>query len=470
MLRLKRAALLVAALGFAVSCGGDDDAPVDSESAAGDKFPSTEGKGGTVIDLNGGSKRGKTRSCAKGGPGADLKCGGVEGDEKALGTTDCCETRVVPAGSYNRFNNSKYPARVDSFQLDTFLVTAGRFRAWVDDVNGDLRSAHPPAGAGAHPKIPNSGWRPEWNRFLPTSRSEVNRMFSREDDVDGNLACQFGTNIYEQGTLIWHTPQLEKEIKDSNTDEAVRAENTKEALDRKPLNCIPWHVLFAFCIWDGGRLPTDAEFGLAATGGSEQRKYPWGDIDPKGGAQIFKGRDDLPAEAPTLSAGKKYVNARLWDSELPNNFPDNYAYTWGTRAWSDPADQSVVNAAHVMPVGRRPAGKGKWGQMDLAGGMFEWMLDEGPIRPGTCENCANVNFPKPQERDPQARMDQPEFKNETPDGVDWFKGGARSIHGSAWDNAVFLANTQSEEEIEYYTSYPVLRTYRALGGRCARDN
>ena len=101
--------------------------------------------------------------------------------------------------------------------------------------------------------------------------------------------------------------------------------------------------------------------------------------------------------------------------------------------------------------------------------MFEWMLDEGPIRKGTCDNCANVNWPKPTDIDSKAFMEQPEFKNTTANGVNWWRGGARSIRGSAWDNAVFLANTQSDDEIKYYTSYPVLRTYRSLGGRCARD-
>ena len=48
------------------------------------------------------------------------------------------------------------------------------------------------------------------------------------------------------------------------------------------MNCIDWYTAYAFCIWDGGRLASEAEWNFAAAGGSEQRYYPWGDasLDP----------------------------------------------------------------------------------------------------------------------------------------------------------------------------------------------
>lgn len=466
MLSSLRAVSLSAAFVFcAASCGGDDT-DGSGGGGAGPNFPTEPGIGGTSISTSGKSSKSNSRSCDGKSPGADKHCGGVDGDESALGNQDCCETREVPGGSYNRFNDPSFPAKVSPFKLDTFLVTVGRFRQWVAATNGNLASSAPPPGAGANPKIPGSGWRPEWNRFLPGSTADVDRMLGPEYDLDGGLACQYGTLLDEQGALTWWTKDLDKDIKAQNSDNPqVLKENTKEALDRKPLNCVPWHVLFAFCIWDGGRLPTDAEFGYAAAGGNEQRKFAWGDLEGDDVAHIG-GREDL-SQAPIFDAGKKFVAARLWDTRIGNGqnvFEDNYGLTWGDNVFG-----KADNAAHVMPVGRRPAGNGKWGHADLNGNMFEWMLDEGPINPGSCNDCANVNWPKPTDIDPKAYMQQPEFTNTTEGGVNWWRGGARAIRGSAWDNAVFLANTQSKDEIKYYTSYPVLRTYRSLGGRCARD-
>lgn len=401
------------------------------------------------------------KSCT-GGPGADTKCGGQPNDDKAEGSQSCCATQDVPGGTFNRFGDPAFPATVSPFALDVFEVTAGRFRAWVDATNGNLRASAPPEGGGAHPKISGSGWRSEWNAYLPSSRAEVDRMLGPETGTGAFMACQVGTNVADYGALTWWTEDLDKRVKELNKGKAnILAENTKEALDKKPLNCVPWHVLFAFCAWDGGRLPTDAEFGFASSGGSEQRQFPWGNADAKDTAHIAD-RNDLSL-VPTFEYGAKYATARLYDKTLgPNLFEDNYSFTYGGKVMA-----KTDNAMHVAPVGRKPLGNGKWGQADLAGGMFEWMLDEGPIRPGTCNDCANVDWPKGEDKDPKARMDQPEFQNAG--GVDWWKGGARAVRGSAWDNANGFANRQSKAEIEYFTSYPLRRTYRALGGRCARD-
>ncbi|MFY0531763.1 formylglycine-generating enzyme family protein [Nannocystis pusilla] len=50
--------------------------------------------------------------------------------------------------------------------------------------------------------------------------------------------------------------------------------------DELPINCIDWHQADAYCRWAGKRLPTAQEWGWAAQGRDEDRRYPWGDAKP----------------------------------------------------------------------------------------------------------------------------------------------------------------------------------------------
>jgi formylglycine-generating enzyme required for sulfatase activity len=92
------------------------------------------------------------------------------------------------------------------------------------------------------------------------------------------------------------------------------------------MNCLTWVEAYAFCIWDGGFLPTEAEWNYAAAGGDEAREYPWGNAEP----------------AP--------------------EFAVYYCRSGGTPGC-------------FWPVGSKPLGDGRFGQADMAGSSWEWALD-----------------------------------------------------------------------------------------------
>jgi formylglycine-generating enzyme required for sulfatase activity len=119
------------------------------------------------------------------------------------------------------------------------------------------------------------------------------------------------------------------------------------------MNCVSWYEAFTFCAWDGGWLPTEAEWNYAAAGGAEQRYYPWS------------------SPATNIAINKYYA---VYDC---------------MGDYSDPED---CGFSDILSVGSRsPTGDGLWAQADLGGSMWEWNLDWYDIYTNPCNNCANLS-------------------------------------------------------------------------------
>ncbi|HEY3500618.1 MAG TPA: SUMF1/EgtB/PvdO family nonheme iron enzyme [Polyangiaceae bacterium] len=251
--------------------GGQGGAAAES----GDSGVSGASGGGVVVDQNGvdGSEL-DTPSCS-GGLGL---CAGA----------NPCLTISVPGGSFDMGRSetqgagdyfptgspSEIPAHlvtVSPYRLDRYEVTVGRFRRFVEAYDG----TPPGDNAGPHPNVPDSGWQAEWNDRLPPNRTALLEQL----DIDDVLRT-------------WTT--------------------SPGAFECRPINNVGWYVAFAFCVWDGGRLPSEVEWEFAAAGGDEERLFPWGSEEPDRtraayGCTAFGGptceMNDLPEVGSTRPAG-----------------------------------------------------------------------------------------------------------------------------------------------------------------------
>jgi formylglycine-generating enzyme required for sulfatase activity len=215
-------------------------------------------------------------------------------------------------------------ASVADVRLDKYEVTVGRFRRFVEAWAAGWR---PGEGSGKHVHLNDGrglvdaqggaelGWNSAWTKYVgapsASAAAPTRPGATTAADFGRALACAAGQSTW--------TPAV-----GSNDD--------------KPQNCVSWYDLHAFCLWDGGFLPSEAEWEFAAAGGAEARSYPWG------------------KEAPTAESG-----------------------------------HAVFGTAGASSVGRFAAGDGRFGQSDLAGNVWEWTLDAFGSLDASCTNCARLS-------------------------------------------------------------------------------
>ncbi len=85
--------------------------------------------------------------------------------------------------------------------------------------------------------------------------------------------------------------------------------------DDHPVNCVDWNDAVAYCGWRGARLPTEAEWEYAASGGAEGRRFSWGSEDPDKHRACFDhpGGTCKVASFPAGAFGLFDMSGNVWE-------------------------------------------------------------------------------------------------------------------------------------------------------------
>ncbi len=177
-----------------------------------------------------------------------------------------------------------------------------------------------------------------------------------------------------------------------------------------PVNCVSWDEATKYCGWASKRLPTEAEWELAARG-TDSRAFPWGNIAPT--AQHINACD-LRCQREGMSVlGESFTS--MWSDPLTGD--DGWGFT--------------------APVGTFPLGASPYGALEMSGNVEEWVQEPW--------------------WDPYSHPNGPPPPPPTPSNDHVVRGGAWDLNGPE----VFATTRR--------TSASATQRAAWLGFRCAKD-
>lgn len=198
-----------------------------------------------------------------------------------------CGMEAVPGGTFTMGEppNAQTSITVSPFAMDRYEVTVARFRRYV---------------AAGMPRV------------------------------------ALGVVVYAGGVqIVDEAPALPRERDATNECNWL---STPGAREEHPINCVSWSTAQAFCVWDGARLPTEAEWEFAARG-TDGRLYPWGTTPLS--SNICVSTQSCPETSLLHSSDRSPfgiyhmgVNVREWTADRYLDYSDRRC--WGNMTRTNP--------------------------------------------------------------------------------------------------------------------------------------
>jgi len=229
--------------------------------------------------------------------------------------------KLIPGGLYEigsnkkngfeyDFEGPKVTVKIDSFYIDETQVTNEEFKKFVDET-GYITEAE------------RMGWSYVFRYFLP-------------DNIENKIEVHKAPWWIAVENANWSAP-------------LGKGSSINEIMDH-PVVHVTRNDAVAYCKWAGKRLPTEAEWEIAAKGGTNNEEYFWG--------------DDLKSEM------NKYCNT--WQGEFPslNTKEDGYDGTAPVKTY--------------LPNG--------YGLYEMIGNVWEWCVNPGKLELKTFDKVSGKDF------------------------------------------------------------------------------
>ena len=229
--------------------------------------------------------------------------------------------KLIPGGLYEigsnkkngfeyDFEGPKVTVKIDSFYIDETQVTNEEFKKFVDETRYITEAER-------------MGWSYVFRYFLP-------------DNIENKIEVHKAPWWIAVENANWRAPLGEG----SSINEIMN----------HPVVHVTRNDAVAYCKWAGKRLPTEAEWEVAAKGGTDNEEYFWG--------------DELKSEM------NKYCNT--WQGEFPslNTKEDGYDGTAPVKTY--------------LPNG--------YGLYEMIGNVWEWCANPGKLELKTFDKVSGKDF------------------------------------------------------------------------------